>query len=97
LAGYIAIIISNAFVDVDNVKGFETELQANMASSNWQQKVDALTAISQSIQSKKVGGLMSAPLIVYLRTQTSNFKITNVSVQKAVIQLVTVAAENIGL
>lgn len=39
---------------------------------------------------------MSAPLVAYIRSVTTGFKITNVSVQKAVIQLFVTAAENAG-
>ena len=39
---------------------------------------------------------MSAPLVVYLKSKTSGFKISNISILKGVIQLACDAAQSLG-
>jgi hypothetical protein len=78
------------------IEGWEGPVQEAMASANWQVKAEAVTAIGQKIADLNVGGQYSAPLVVYLSSKTSGFKITNVNILKAVIQTACLAATHTG-
>lgn len=67
-----------------------------MSSSKWQDKVEALMTINSKIQSMNNGGAISAPLVIYLKSTNSNFKIGNISVLKTVLQVCCTAAEHSG-
>lgn len=72
-------------------------MHALMASSKWQEKVEALTTIEKKlIEVKTGGGKYSAALVGYLSSQTGGFKISNINILKAVIAVAVAAAQNCG-
>jgi hypothetical protein len=72
-------------------------MHALMASSKWQEKVEALTIIEKKlIEVKTCGGKYSAALVGYLSSQTGGFKISNINILKAVIAVAVAAAQNCG-
>jgi len=52
-----------------------------------QDKVDALNQLSSALTESRLGSKLSAPTVTYLASKTANFKISNISVLKAVIQV----------
>lgn len=93
------------------IENWESEFQALMVSAKWQEKVDALTVLSQHVTNlspvvagyqlfacvlncvclikiSSIGiGTISTALITYLSHKTSSFKISNINIMKAVIQV----------
>jgi hypothetical protein len=67
-----------------------------MSSAKWQDKVQALTLIGEKIAENKNGGHYSSALVCYIGSKTSNYKISNISILKAVIQTSCLAASNSG-
>lgn len=78
------------------VEGWDTTIQEAMGSAKWQEKVEALSSITQRLQETQLGGQLSAALVVYLSDKTSKFKISNVNILKAVIQATCAAAKFSG-
>jgi len=78
------------------MEGWENSVQAAMMSAKWQEKVEALENMAKKFAETKLGGQLSAALVVYLNAKTSGFKISNVSILKAVIQTACAAAQNVG-
>jgi hypothetical protein len=54
--------------------------------------VDACAALADAVHGQQAGGGLSVPLVAYLKGATGGFKISNVSIVKAVMQLATAAA-----
>lgn len=78
-------------------EGTDGSIHALMASSKWQEKVEALTTIEKKlIEVKTSGGKFSAALVGYLSSQTGGFKISNINILKAVIAVAVAAAQNCG-
>lgn len=78
------------------VEGWESTIQESMSSVKWQDKIEALSAIGQKIAETQTGGKFSAPLVMYLSSKLSKFKISNVNILKSVIQTTCIAAKNTG-
>mmetsp|Transcript_14415 Transcript_14415/g.21637 ORF Transcript_14415/g.21637 Transcript_14415/m.21637 type:complete len:2162 (-) Transcript_14415:214-6699(-) len=78
------------------IPDWEGEVQPLMASDKWQDKVAALGKIEEFVKASEVGGQASAPLVAYIKGQFNNFKVTNVSVLKGILQLVSSAAQHSG-
>ena len=79
-----------------NVPGWDGVIQEQMTSAKWQDKVEALEAISNTISAQQCGGQYSAALVVYLASKTANFKISNINILKSVIQVACSAAQSAG-
>jgi len=74
----------------------EGTVQAAMAGSKWQEKVDALAAIEQRLVELQEGGQYSAALVRYLSATSSGFKISHVNILKATISACCAAAAHVG-
>lgn len=74
----------------------EGTVQAAMAGSKWQEKVDALAAIEQRLVELQEGGHYSAALVKYLSATSSGFKISHVNILKATISACCAAAAHVG-
>lgn len=78
------------------IDGWDSNVQTLMNSAKWQEKVEALTLIGEKIAETKTGGQYSSALVCYIGSKTSNYKISNISILKAVIQTACLAATNSG-
>ncbi len=78
------------------IADWDTSVQEVMNGANWQGKVDILTTMTQVITESKNGGKYSAALVTYLSSVTAKFKISNVNILKAVIQLACACAQHAG-
>ena len=79
-----------------NIPGWDSSFQTNITSVKWLDKVDAITLLGTTIAETNTGGKYSSPLIVYLSSKTSGFKISNVNILKAVMQTACQAAKHVG-
>ncbi len=87
---------AQAALGVLGIADWSGSAQALMDSAKWQEKVDALTALGTAVQTNSMGGALAVPLVAYLKAKTAGFKISNVSVAKAVMQVVVSAAQGVG-
>jgi hypothetical protein len=55
------------------IPGWDGPAHALMDSDKWQEKVEALDAIDKAISERKVGGQVSAALVMYLSQKTKAF------------------------
>ena len=78
------------------IEGWEDSMQALMDSSKWNEKVEALTAMTTQMTALKLGGQLSRPLVVYISGKTAGLKISNVNVSKACLTLCAAAAQHTG-
>ena len=60
------------------------------------ERVEALVLLENAIRTQQVGGQYSSSLVVYLHETFSKFKISNINILKAVIQVVLVAVQFAG-
>ena len=60
-------------------------------SDKWQEKVELLEMMSQALKTSRVGGKVSTAMVVWLSAKFSNLKISNTTVLKAVVSVLTAA------
>lgn len=78
------------------IDGWDSSFQALMNSAKWQDRVDACTVLGEAIQSQSLGGSLSVPLVAFLKGHNNGFKMSNVNIVKAVMQVAVSAAQSVG-
>ena len=87
---------AQAALEVLGIADWNSGFQALVSSSKWQEKVDACTALGDAIQKQSAGGSLAVPLVAYIKAHNSGFKISNVNIVKAIMQVFTVAAQSVS-
>ena len=87
---------AEALLETLGIEGWTGIFQLKFSSDKWQDKVEGFEAIAKSVEASSEGGKYSAALASFVGAKTSGFKIINMNVLKAVLQIAVAAAKNLG-